>query len=250
MKMTLLGMSAVAALAAAAPATAQYGGSYSGQYDQRNGQQYDQRYGQQYDQRYGQQYDQRYGQQYGQDVSFDARISNLETRLSAGLRAGTIDRREAWSLRRELSQLRQLNAQYSMNGMTQYERQDLQQRLRSLREEMRTADNGSYDRYDRTAWGNDYYGGAGQYTGTGGPYEEAVVCERRGGVSGVVDALTGNQNCYSVGSRVGNDLYAVPYQYRDQYRDGRGVYYRSDGQNIYEIDARTNTVISIHRAPR
>jgi len=250
MKTTLLGMSAVAALAAAAaPAAAQYGG-YSGQYDQRYGQQYDQRYGQQYDQRYGQQYDQRYGQQYGQDASFNARISNLEARLSAGIRTGTIDRREAWQLRRELAQLRQLNAQYSMNGMTQSERQDLWQRMRSVREELRTADNGSYDRYDRTAWGDTYNGGAGQYTGTGGPYEEAVVCERRGGAAGVIDALTGNQNCYSVGDRVGGGLYAVPSQYGDQYRDGRGVYYRSDGRNIYEIDARTNTVIAIHRAYR
>jgi hypothetical protein len=241
MKTTLLGMSAMAALAAAAaPAAAQYGGAYSGQYDQR--------YGQQSDQRYDQRNDQGYGRQYDQDVSFSARINNLEARLSAGIRAGTIDRREAWQLRRELSQLRQLDAQYSSNGMTQYERQDLWQRLRSVREEMRTADNGSYDRYDRTAWG-DNYGGASQYTGTGGPYEEAVVCQRRGG-AGVLDALTGSQNCYSVGDRVGGGLYAVPSEYLDRYRDGRGVYYRSDGQNIYEIDARTNTVIAIHRTYR
>ena len=238
MKLPLLAMSAVAALAGATPAAAQYSGRYSGQYDQPYSSQYDQRYSGQYDQRYG------------QDVSFSARISNLEARLSAGMRAGTIDRREAWSLRRQLSQLRQLEARYSIGGFTQFERADLQQRLRSVRQDLRLADNGSYDRYDRMAWDdnyNSYNSGASRYTGTGGPYEEAVVCERRGGAAGVIDAMTGRENCYSVGDRVGSGLYAVPYDYRDQYRDGGGVYYRSDGRNIYEIDAQTNTVIAIHR---
>jgi len=221
MKIPLLAMSAVAALAAATPAAAQYG-SYSGQYDGR------------------------YSSQYGQDVSFGARISNLEARLDAGTRAGTIDRSEAWSLRRQLYQLRRLEARYRMDGFTQYERQDLAQRLRSVRQNLRLADNGSYDRYDRMAWDDYSNPGVGAYTGTGGPYEE-VVCERRSGAAGFIDAITGTQNCYSVGDRIGNGLYEVPFSYRDRYRDGNGVYYRSDGRNIYEIDARTNTVIAIHR---
>jgi hypothetical protein len=29
------------------------------------------------------------------------------------------------------------------------------------------------------------------------------------------------------------------------YRDGNGVYYRSDGRNIYQIDARTNVVTRV-----
>jgi hypothetical protein len=37
----------------------------------------------------------------------------------------------------------------------------------------------------------------------------------------------------------------VPYEYRDQFRDGNGVYYRSDGRNIYQIDARSQTVVRI-----
>jgi type II secretory pathway component PulJ len=46
-----------------------------------------------------------------------------------------------------------------------------------------------------------------------------------------------------VGQRVTSGLYAVPYQYQNQYRDGSGVYYRSDGRTIYQIDARTNIVL-------
>jgi hypothetical protein len=223
MKKTLLGMTALAALAAAMPAAAQYQGRYSSQY--------------------------------GQDVSFDARINALQARLDAGLRAGTITRREAWPLRRQLSDLRQLETRYSYDGFSRFERDDLQARLRAFRQDLRVADNGGYDRYDRMAWDDNGYGrtdnGYGRtdngYYGTGGPYEDAVVCERRNGVGGFIDALTGSQNCYTVGDRVGNGLYAVPNDYRSQYRDSGSVYYRSDGRNIYEIDARTNTVIAIHR---
>lgn len=234
MKKTLLAMTALAGLAAAMPATAQYQGRYPSQYDQG-----------------------RYSSQYGQDISFDARIDALQTRLDAGLRAGTITRREAWPLRRQLDGLRQLEARYSLNGFTRFERDDLQQRLRGFRQDLRVADNGGYDRYDRMAWDDTGYGrgdngydrsdnGYGRSDnrnyGQGGPYEE-VVCERRSGVGGFIDTLTGSQNCYAVGDRVGNGLYAVPSDYQGRYRDSGSVYYRSDGRSIYEIDARTNTVI-------
>jgi hypothetical protein len=42
----------------------------------------------------------------------------------------------------------------------------------------------------------------------------------------------------------------VPYEYRGQYRDGGGVYYRSDGRAIYQIDARTNTVLGVYPVGR
>jgi hypothetical protein len=221
MKKTLFLLSAVSALCAAAPAAAQ---------------------------RYGQQYGQQYGQ-YGLDNSFDVRIGQLRTRLDAGIRAGTVNRREAWRLRQQLSDLDRLENRYSLGGFTRFERDDLQQRIRSFRAELRLADAGSYDRYERYgAWtDDDRYDG--RYQGRGGPYEE-VVCERRSGVGGVLDSLTGRENCYVVGDRVGNGLYAVPDDYRDRYRDRAGVYYRSDGRNVYAIDARTNTVIEVNRLPR
>lgn len=222
MRKTLLAMSAVAALAAA-PAAAQYQGRYSNQYDQG-----------------------RYPSQYGQDVSFDARINGLEARLDAGLRQGTIDRREAWRLRRQLSDLRRLEERYSLNGFTRFERDDLQARLRTFRQDVRVADNGSYDRYDR-GWDDDRYDG--RYVGRGGPYEEVVVCERRGGLAGFIDRLVDDddRDCFAVGQRVNFDLDPVPYAYRSRYRDGRDIYYRSDGRAIYGIDARTNAVVEVHR---
>ena len=52
------------------------------------------------------------------------------------------------------------------------------------------------------------------------------------------------------GVELGFDLDPVPYAYRSRYRDGRDVYYRSDGRAIYGIDARTNAVVEVHRIPR
>jgi hypothetical protein len=73
-------------------------------------------------------------------------------------------------------------------------------------------------------------------------------CDNRG-LSGVVNSLFGN-GCLSVGQRATGNLGSVPYQYRDRYRDGGGVYYRSDGRSIYRIDGRTDTILNVYAMPR
>jgi len=224
MKKLLLSMAAVGALAAAAPAVAQTGyGSYNS--DVRA----------------------------GGAVGITNRIAQLEARLNAGVSAGVIDRTEARELRMDLRDLRRLERQYSYNGLTQMERQDLQQRLRSLREDIRLADNGRYDRDTRYGSSSDPYYNDGTYTGRGGPYEQPgydTSCQNnRGVVGGVIDSVLGrDNNCYGlrVGSRATGNLYSVPSQYRYQFRDGNGVYYRSDGRAIYQIDARTNVVTRVY----
>lgn len=215
MNKLLLSMAAVGALAVAAPAAAQYG----------------------------------YGNNFNSNISMSNRIAQLEGRLNAGISAGVINRAEARSLRMELRQIQRLERQYSYNGLTRAERQDLQMRLRNFRQDLRLADNNRFDRDNRYGAWNDPFWNDG-YTGRGGPYESDydVVCENRGGISGVIDSVLGRENCYSlrVGSRATGNLYSVPSQYRYRYRDGNGVYYRSDGRAIYEIDARTNTVLRIY----
>ncbi len=75
-----------------------------------------------------------------------------------------------------------------------------------------------------------------------------------GGLGGIIDSIFGggnnrnNDECggLRVGQRAGGNLSAVPYQYRTQFRDGGGVYYRSDGRAIYQIDARTDTVLRVY----
>ncbi|HYJ82321.1 MAG TPA: hypothetical protein VEW26_05690 [Allosphingosinicella sp.] len=178
------------------------------------------------------------------------RIAQLDARISAGISSGEISRSEARNLRMELRELRNLERQYSYNGLTQSEREDLRLRLRELREDIRIADNGRYDRDSRYgAWNDPYYDNGG-YTGRGGPYDDAYDCETysRGGVGGLVDSVLGrNDNCgLRVGARASSNLYSVPSQYRYRFRDGNGVYYRSDGRNIYQIDARTQTVLRVY----
>ncbi len=213
MKKTLFAITAVSALCAAMPAAAQYRD--------------------------------RYPAEYGADTSFEARVDALEARIDAGVRNGRIDRREAGNLRRELAGIDLWEDRLSIDGLNRTERDQLQRRLRLVRDRIRVADGGSYDRYDRWA---DYDDDDRRYYGRGGPYEEAtVVCERRGGL---IERLIGDRDCFVVGDRVGFDLDPVPYQYRRMYRDRDGAYYRWDGRNVYEIDARTNTVLRVHRDPR
>ncbi len=216
MRKLLLSMTAVGALALAAPAAAQWTNS-----DVNSG------------------------------MGISNRIAQIDARISAGISSGEISRSEARSLRMELRQLRQLERQYSYNGLTQAEREDLRERLRDLREDVRIADNGRYDRDSRFGnWDDRDYDD--RYSGRGGPYEQPydTYCDtNRGGIGGLIDGVLGrnNDNCsLRVGARVSGNLYSVPSQYRYRFRDGNGVYYRSDGRNIYQIDARTQTVLRVY----
>lgn len=227
MKKLVFALAAVSVLAVSAPAAAQYSDRDS-RYDNR---------------------DNRYDNRADFSTRFDYRVDQLEDRLDSGIRAGVIDRRESRDLRRQIYDLNRLEAQYSANGISSSEQQDLQRRIRDLRQNLRLADNrtdGWYDRGDRYGswdrWDDD------RYTGRGGPYEEVdYSCETRSGLGGVIDSVFGSSRCYRVGERVSSTgLYAVPNEYRGQYRDGSGYYYRSDGQRIYRIDTRTNTVAGVY----
>ena len=240
MKKLLLTVTAMSALAAAAPAAAQYGsqGNYN---NQANNQGYNnQGYG---NQGYGNQgYNNSGNWNGGGQMDMSGRISQLEARLQAGIQSGDIDRTEGREIRQDLRDLRRLERQYSADGLSQTERRDLQQRLRTVRQDIRLADNGRYDRDTRYGnWQDD-----GSTYGQGGPYEEP--CQQRSGLGGLVDTVLGQDACggLQVGQRATGNLYAVPSQYRNQYRDGNGVYYRSDGRSIYQIDARTNSVVRVY----
>jgi hypothetical protein len=187
--------------------------------------------------------------QYGLDNSYDVRIAQLRQRLDAGVRAGTITSREAYRLSRQIDDLDRLEDRLAYNGLTESERYDLQRRIRAVRQNVRVADNNSWDRNERYGYDDRSYGygpsaGAGYY-GQGGPYDE-VVCETsRSGVGALIDSVFG-RDCFRVGQRVPSNLYGVPSQYRGMYRDNGNIYYRSDGRAVYGIDARTNTVVSVH----
>ena len=231
MKKLLIAATALAGLTAAAPAAAQYANQ--------NG----------------------YGNvNAGGAVGVQNRIARLETRIQAGVQAGTIDRNEARTLRQQLRDITRLERQYSRNGLSQQERADLQQRVRMFRDQLAMADGrggGQYG-YNNGGYGNGGYGNGGYDDGAygqGGPYD--AYCEEdnnsRGGLGGIIDSIFGggndNSDCATelrVGQRVSGNLYAVPSNLRYRFRDGGGVVYRSDGRNIYQIDARTQTVLRIY----
>jgi hypothetical protein len=168
----------------------------------------------------------------------------------------------------------QLERQYSMNGITQQERADLQLRIRNLRQQIRYAEggagyrqNGQYDRddayddnynnqridrnrdgyddrdYDRDgSWDDDYQRDGRSDDYDDGDYQQPA---QRGGIGGLIDNVFGGGGL-RVGQQASANLYGVPSEYRSQFRDGNGVYYRSDGRSIYQIDARSRTVLRIY----
>jgi hypothetical protein len=193
----------------------------------------------------------------GGGMGISNRIAQLDARLSAGIQTGEISRSEARTLRMQVRQLQRLERQYSYNGLTQSERNDLRQRLRTVRENIRVADNGRYDRDTRYGAWNDPYYNNDVYSGQGGPYEQPydAYCDtnNRGGIGGLIGGILGgnDNNCaIRVGARAPSGLYAVPSHLRYQFRDGNGVYYRSDGRQVYQIDARTQTVLRVYSMDR
>jgi hypothetical protein len=186
------------------------------------------------------------------------RIARLDAQIQAGVQSGQIDRTEARSLRQELRTLTRLERQYSRNGLTQQERADLRSRVQNFRQNLRLAGGGNM--------GNGQYGSQypndGNY-GQGGPYDPACYDNETsssggglgGGLGGIIDSIFGGgngnsaENCDTtlrVGQRVSGNLGSVPYHLRTRFRDGNGVYYRSDGRAIYQIDARSHTVVRIY----
>jgi hypothetical protein len=244
MRKILFSMAAVSALAVAAPTAAQY--SNANQNQNRD----------------------------NANANLSARVGQLQTRIQAGIQSGAISRQEARPLRQQLRQLRQLERQYSRDGFTQQERSDLQQRIRTLRQQLRAADGGAQGRHEQwEQWDReDGYSQNGQH----GQYSNGIDSNRdgyddrdydrdgrwdddvddggyqqpaeRGGLGGFIDSIFGGNSGgggLRVGQRASANLYGVPAEYRNQYRDGNGVYYRSDGRQIYQIDARTQTVTRV-----
>ncbi|HEY0027894.1 MAG TPA: hypothetical protein VGC35_08495, partial [Allosphingosinicella sp.] len=218
MKKLYIAATALGALAVAAPATAQYQNQNG--YSNVNA---------------------------GGAVGVNNRIARLEARIQAGVQSGDIDQREARTLRMQLRDITRLERQYSRNGLTQQERADLQGRVRTFRDQLSQADGRGGGQYgSNQGYGN---GGYGNGNGQGGTYEPYCEDSDRGGLGGIIDNLFGgggnnnNDDCATttlrVGQRASGNLYGVPSNLRSRFRDGGGVYYRSDGRNIYQIDART-----------
>lgn len=171
---------------------------------------------------YGQ-YDDRYNRQGRIDRNgdgYDDRTYDRNGRWSDRNRDGyddrTYDRNGRWSDR-------------NRDGYdARYSRQDRRDRDRDGYEDR------DYDRDGR--WDRDAQGG----------YQQPS----QGILGGILGSIFGGNSGVRVGQRVPNGLYGLPSEYRRQFRDGNGVYYRTDGRNIYQVDARTQTVVRVYQMNR
>ncbi|MDT9599629.1 hypothetical protein [Sphingosinicella rhizophila] len=134
MRKILLGMAAISALAVGAPAFAQYS---NGNYQVRDGYQ---------------------GRDYGYaNGNISMRIDRLQDRIRAGVQNRTISRQQAMRLDAQLRQLSGLERRYRSDGLSGWERSELQQRLNGLRQQIRLADRGGSGRYDSEDRHGDFY---------------------------------------------------------------------------------------------
>jgi hypothetical protein len=85
-------------------------------------------------------------------MTINERQARLDDRIDAGVRTGDLSRREAMSLRAEFRDLAGLEARYRVNGLSNWERQDLDRRFDQL--SMRIRDN-------RQDGEQGWYGGRG-----------------------------------------------------------------------------------------
>jgi hypothetical protein len=174
--------------------------------------------------------DDRYGDGYNRDCP-----PGLEKRNNGCTPPGQVGRDDRWS-----DNDRYRDTQMIDRNRDGYDDRDLNRDRRIDDREWRMADDryGSNDRYDRD---DDRYGNNDR------DYDDRyqTPTPQRGGIGGLIDSVLGGGGL-RVGQRVSGNLGAVPYEYRNQYRDGNGVYYRSDNRAIYQIDARTDTVVRIY----
>ena len=119
MKTIVIALAALTALGAAAPAAAQYG-------------QYDRGYD-----RYDRGYNHRYDRDHRRFMSINERQARLERRIEQGIRNGQLTRYEAARLRREFRRIAYLENRYRSNGLSGWERADLDRRFDALQAQIR-----------------------------------------------------------------------------------------------------------------
>lgn len=82
------------------------------------------------------------------------RAERLDRRIDMGLRNGSLDRREAWRLREDLRETTRLEYRYGRDGLSRWERADLDRRFDRISAQIR------YERHDRDygyGYGRDRY---------------------------------------------------------------------------------------------
>jgi hypothetical protein len=80
-----------------------------------------------------------YGREDSRWVPIDQRQERLAFRIDQGVRSGQLTSREAYRLRMEFNRIARLEARYRINGLSSWERADLDRRMDLLTSEVRIA---------------------------------------------------------------------------------------------------------------
>jgi opacity protein-like surface antigen len=83
-------------------------------------------------------------------ISIDQRQEQLQRRIDRGVARGDLTRREAYRLQSQMRDIARLEARYRMNGLSGWERADLDNRLDRLSAQVR------FERNDRQEYGYGY----------------------------------------------------------------------------------------------
>ena len=102
--------------------------------------------------------------------------------------------------------------------------------------------NRGYGTYDNRTYNNGTYGTRGYDNGQYSQYRR----DDRDDSYDRNDRDDEGGYALRVGERAGGGLYAVPDAYRYRFRDSGSVYYRYGNGSIYQIDARTGVVLRIY----
>ena len=84
------------------------------------------------------------------------RVERLDQRIDMGIRNGSLDRREAWRLKGDLRETARLETRYSRDGLSRWERADLDRRFDRIGAQIRV------ERHDRD-YGYGYGHGPRRY---------------------------------------------------------------------------------------
>lgn len=93
----------------------------------------------------------RYYHQDGRWMPINERLANLDRRIDQGIRSGQLTRREAYRLKAQFRDIARLEYRYRSNGLSNWERADLDRRFDMLSQQIR------WERRDGERYGyNDY----------------------------------------------------------------------------------------------
>ena len=193
--------------------------------------------------------------QIGAQSNIQNRLANFQDRIQAGVESGSITRTEAAPLRDQLRQVQQLERRYAAGGLTPDERNLLQPRVRSLRQQIATAERNDYSRPGTRRddgeedWAESDRGVGGErYASRDEDWNEERYADElySGGGEDRFDDEVGAR----VGSRVPGAFGALPYELRSEFPETERHTFRFWNGRIYQADRRTGVIVRIYEAER